>query len=307
VNGIFRMPCKLVRIMAGKEATTIVNHLIGVRTGRSKEKCVDALLTGKAALPERAKIEFHQRLGYVEFADGVALFVNMPDRSFKRGYPNEWLGDGKFMTWYLRKNEWNDGTSSLARKLMLAGDGEVGDPPFVAILFVRMAKGVFLCCGRCRAIPTGSHQPENEVIDGVRKASDWGLFQLQLELLDRGKLKDSGDFIKMVCNWLGNGRDSDIESSNMSHNRGKTNQDLPGPRRGAKANEMHTLADVVLSGNIVGGMNLALKRRNVPLDERSIVMGMEILKQELAKDTDIESAKALALLEHGHGIDDSTL
>ena len=295
-NGVFRIPSMLVRITAGRDAATLVDHLIGERTGRSKEKCVDSLLTGEAALPDKAKIEFHQRSGYVEFADGVALFVNMPDKTYKRGYPNEWLDDGQFMTWYLRSSEWNNGASTLAQKLLQACDDVGGQAPPVPVLFVRMAKGVFLCCGRCRAVPSGTHEPEDETAQGVNKVGDWGLIQLQLELLDREKLQRSEDFVNMVQSWVKRDREETADKDTES----KTNYGVTEERTflqlDSESSKMHDLAGFVLDGNIVGAISLALDQASVALDKRSIAMGIKILKHELARDASEQSMKALELM-----------
>jgi hypothetical protein len=316
VSGVFRVPSNLVRITAGKDTITLVDHLVGERVGRSKEKCVESLLTGEAALPNEAKIEFHQRSGYVEFEDGVAIFVNMPDKAYKRGYPNKWLDGGKIMTWYLRENDWNGGTSTLAQKLAGVAQRDLAEKASdrisnasietsnivmassVAILFVRMAKGVFLCCGRCRAIAPQSQEAEFETSRGVNKVGDWGLVQLQLKLLDWGKLEPSQDFCDIVQGWLGNENESDTSSSFESRTADQPAIPKMEPvKLNTKPPMIHTLAEIVLSGNIVGALCVALKQRRVPLEDRSIAAGMDALKKELANDASEDSRKALQLLQ----------
>jgi prolyl-tRNA editing enzyme YbaK/EbsC (Cys-tRNA(Pro) deacylase) len=313
VSGAFRIPSTLVRITAGKDTRSLADHLVGQQVGRSKEKCVESLLTGEAALPKHAKIEFQQRSGYVEFEDGAALFVNMPDKSYKRGYPNEWLEGGKIMTWYLRENDWNGGTSPLAQKLSgmaqkdLAGKASevisnesademstVGRASSVVILFVRMAKGVFLCCGRCRAIALQFQEAELETFGGVNKVGDWGLVQLQLELLDWEKLQPSKDYVDIVQDWLGN-EESDA--------RGSANLNKPMIQKPELAKvdseppKSNTVTEIVLAGNIVGALTVALKQRRVPLKDRSVARGMEALKHELENDASEDSLKALQLIQ----------
>ena len=302
VNGVFRLPSTLVHITAGKDPLTVVDDIVGERTGRSKEKCVESLLTEEAALPDRAKIEFHERSGYVEFADGVALFVNMPDKSYKRGYPNEWLEEGKVMTWYLRKKEWNNGTSSLAQKLVHGPDESfiANKVPSVPVLFVRMAKGVFLCCGRCRVITTESQESENETLEGVSKVGDWGLIRLQLELLDWDKLQLSHDFVNMVQTWLEKARDESADEGSRSKRRGTT-KGPPSTTFDSEPKKVLTLAEVVLKGNIVGAVTVALKQANVPIEERSIEMGIKMLKNELRKDPSKDFVQALKLIQDKHG------
>jgi prolyl-tRNA editing enzyme YbaK/EbsC (Cys-tRNA(Pro) deacylase) len=291
VFGVFRMPSKLVRITSGKDPSTLVDHLVGHRTGRSKEKCVDSLLTGEAALPNGAKVELHQRSGYVEFADGVALFVNMPDKSYKRGYPNEWLDDGKYMTWYLRKSDWNDGTSYLAQKL-IQSNREESESPSVPVLFVRMAKGIFLCCGRCRAIVDKTEVPQDEKMEDVHKTGDWGLVQVRLQLLDREKLQSSDEFVSMVKEWP-DGRGT--AKSSVDGDELLTKDDSDKPAKNA-------IAEAVLSGDIVGGLSLAVEQASIPPEKRSIKAGLLTLRQQLANDISENAAKALhALLQVGGG------
>ena len=74
----------------------------------------------------------------------------------------------------------------------------------VVILFVCMAKGMFLCCGRCHTTAPQSQESEIKTSRGVNKVGDSGLVQLQLELLDWGKLEQSQHFYEMVHGWLRN-------------------------------------------------------------------------------------------------------
>ena len=93
VSGIRRIPSLLVNLSHNLNQD-ISTELIGQRIGRSKESCVDALLHGNLDMPEGSRLEYPQRAGYIEFADGLALFVNMPSRPgdpSPRGYPNFWL------------------------------------------------------------------------------------------------------------------------------------------------------------------------------------------------------------------------
>ena len=155
-----------------------------------------------------------------------------------RSYPNEWLQQGRVLTWFLRQNDWKAGTSRLAQKLLatktttaasssssssLSGDNEEtnalanGDAlptTFSAsrggrdnnvILFVRMGKGHFLCCGRCLVTTTTSSLPtklssvqqehEEEDDDG---REEWDLVKLYLHLLDWDQLQPCSDFRLLV-------------------------------------------------------------------------------------------------------------
>ena len=110
------------------------------------------------------------------------------------------------MTWFLRGNDWRDGRSGLAQKLVfpVQSDGEdetlsetnTQDANAVLMLFVRIGNsGNFLCCGRCRA-----QRPE--MSSATKKsngdASDWELVQLNLELLDYDALLSCEDFMQLV-------------------------------------------------------------------------------------------------------------
>jgi hypothetical protein len=215
----------------------------------------------------------------------------MPDKSYKRGYPNEWLDDGKYMTWYLRKSDWNDGTSYLAHKLIQSNQEE-SESPSVPVLFVRMAKGIFLCCGRCRAIVDKTEVPQDETMEDVHKTGDWGLVQVRLQLLDREKLQSSDEFVSMVKEWP-DGRGT--AKSSVDGDELLTKDDSDKPAKNA-------IAEAVLSGNIVGGLSLAVEQASIPPEKRSIKAGLLTLRQQLANDISENAAKALhALLQVGGG------
>ncbi|CAB9515829.1 Exonuclease mut-7 [Seminavis robusta] len=184
LDGTYRVPA----ISLAVQNATVAHSLAGRLMGGSKDKCLAAMLSeNNPAFPRGAKLEYHQRSGYVEFDDCVVLFVNSPlrpgDAPRRRGqrYPNQWLEQGKFLTWFLRYNEWQDGTSQLGQKLS-------GGKLATSVLFVRMDKGGFLCCGRCRV-----NQPLVE--EGQENG---GLAELKLELLDRDKLQSLGYFADMA-------------------------------------------------------------------------------------------------------------
>ena len=197
------------------------------------------------------------------------------------------------MTWYLRKSDWNDGTSYLAQKLIQSNQEE-SESPSVPVLFVRMAKGIFLCCGRCRAIVDKTQAPQDETVEGVHKTGDWGLVQVRLQLLDREKLQSSDEFVSMVKDWPA-GRGTTPSSVDVNGDESLTIDDSDKPA-------MNTLAEAVLSGNIVGGLSLALEQASIPLEKRSIEAGLLTLRQQLANDASENAAKALHLLQ---GDDDS--
>lgn len=210
-SGVVQVPSTSVTIRSSNIGG-IIDSMIGERIGKSKDKCVTAFIQRRATeMPEGAKLDYPQRSGYVEFRDGVSLFVNMPTspggRFQSRSYPNEWLNDGRILTWFLRENDWKHGTSDLAKKLVSRSDG------VVVTLFVRLgSNGEFLFCGRCRA-----EQPEfidsvNGVNGDTRTLQDasfsssssiavpenWTLVKLHLILLDWSKLRSHVDFQALI-------------------------------------------------------------------------------------------------------------
>jgi len=140
-------------------------------------------------------VDFPQRSGYVELENAVVLFVTLPLRpgNSARSYPNEWLEDGSILSWFLRENEWKDGTAPIAKKLV----GDEASDGSIAILFARRGKGHFFCCGRCRVVesrPSGS----NSVHSGTSTTKDGKLVKLFLLLQDWMNLHAMHDFRELV-------------------------------------------------------------------------------------------------------------
>ena len=200
VFGILQVPSTTVRIrpqsLAVEEQKAFVASLVGQRTGKSKEKCLTTLLSAALSenpriLPEDSRLQYPPRSGYIEFDDGVALFVNMPEKAAgggqPRSFPNEWLEDGKVLTWFVRDYEWRSGTTYLAKKVL--------DPDSLVMLFVRvMNKNYFLCCGPCQV-----HEPKVKTdIVSKEKQERWDLVQLNLKLLEREKLSSSNEFLSLI-------------------------------------------------------------------------------------------------------------
>jgi hypothetical protein len=187
-NGVLRLPSRMLSMRQPGDSR-LFESLVGQRAGTSKDRCLGLFLTGGAALPEGARIDYPQRSGFTEFTDGVALFVNMRHiQGFgePQSYPNEFFDNGKHLTWYLRSTEWRDGTSELSKKLL---SSNTADDSAIALLFIRLEKGNFLSCGRCRVLPPDELRYE---------AKDCGLVQLNLKLLDYEALASCEDFMELV-------------------------------------------------------------------------------------------------------------
>ena len=187
-SGTLRVPSQLVSIDQSLKET-MIETLIGERVGKSKDRCLANLLVGTAALPEGAKLDFPHRSGFVEFENAVALFVNMPSTPngrAPRNFPNEWLEDGQVLTWFLRQNDWQEGKSDIAKKMTDADTTQMPD----VYLFVRLGKGMFLFCGRCRVVAPSMAQ------DGA--PDTWSLVKLHLILVDWSKLQNCYDFLQLV-------------------------------------------------------------------------------------------------------------
>jgi 3'-5' exonuclease len=223
-DGKLRVSSKLVAIFNNNDedratiTDSILKTMVGQRVGKSKEACVAVLIQQAAlassssssssrntAFPDGALVDFPQRSGYIELADTVLLFVNMQTVKNRqrraRSYPNDVLDNGQVLTWFLRENDWKNGRSSLAQKLTspptvldtdAATTTNASSTPPLAILFLRLDKGHFLCCGRCCV--TAKTEP------GVEETAEWGsLVQLYLNLLDWNTLIDtSSDFVELV-------------------------------------------------------------------------------------------------------------
>jgi prolyl-tRNA editing enzyme YbaK/EbsC (Cys-tRNA(Pro) deacylase) len=190
LEGVLRIPSRMLSIRETDDMELCAS-LVGQRAGRSKDCCLGLFLTSEVALPEGARIDYLQRSDYVEFQDGVALFVDMSESNVEglgrpQSCPNKWLNHGHGLTWFLKSNEWREGMTDLAKKLISSTrDAAI---PFV-LLFVRMDDGHFLFCGRCRAT----------IPEAAEKNSDRGrLVQLNLELLDYDALTFSEEFIELV-------------------------------------------------------------------------------------------------------------
>jgi 3'-5' exonuclease len=202
VFGIVRVPSNSIQIkpMRSLEVQSPgVSSLVGQRAGKSKEMCLLNLLEATLVncpqiLPKGARLQYPGRAGYVEFDDGVALFVNMPEKISANGggigqprsYPNVWIDGGRQLTWFLRDREWLSGTTTLAKKLL--------DPSSLIVLFVRVVnKNYFLCCGPCQVVV-----PETKTdIVSKEKQESWKLVQLNLILTEWEKLASSSDFLSL--------------------------------------------------------------------------------------------------------------
>lgn len=251
LHGVFRVPAQKLKL-SGVPVYSSNCEIVGCRVGKSKDSCLKALVKGHAMVPSESTLEYPARSGYVEFVDSVALFVTMPKtagESSPRRYPNMWMSDGKYLTWFLRPNDWLDGTTSVGKKLIQSE--RYYEPP---ILFVRMGRGFFLCCGRVTVVE--ETDPEDK---------DWGLVGFRLCLLDWGRLQDSADFVRMT-HLLESGNEEfgfDSDSSHSDENSSLSQQ----------------LANLILKGDVVGAMTMALKDRSKR--GRSIEAGLVALKNQL--------------------------
>jgi hypothetical protein len=167
---------------------------IGTRVAKSKSGCVLSLLEGHSLLEDdNVVVDFPQRSGYVELQNAVILFVTLPmGAGNKRSYPNEWLEDGSVLSWFLRENDWNNGQSCLAKKMMDHDGAQV-------ILFVRRGKGHFLNCGRCRvALGFNNADASNDSNVPATTTRDGKLVKLFLLLQDWVGLYPRAEFLELM-------------------------------------------------------------------------------------------------------------
>ena len=166
-SGLLQIPSPTGSIGSDMYTAFLNRFFVGTILGKSKEKCVGTFLQGSAALlPADTRLHYPQRSKYVEFQDGVVLFVNMPVRARgeSRSYPNESVDDGRALTWFLTARDWQQGQSDLAHKLTCTTS--------VIALFVRLgSSGSFRCCGRCRLQADDSFYGIND--EPVADLVDW--------------------------------------------------------------------------------------------------------------------------------------
>ncbi|CAJ1968940.1 unnamed protein product [Cylindrotheca closterium] len=180
VHGMTRIPSPTVSI-PHDFLERVMARLIGERVSKSKDGCLSELLANQAILDlPNHRLDFPQRAGYVEFANAVALFVTMPFRPGQlRKYPNDWIYDGTALSWFIHDDEWKNGSSRLATKMLGTNDQTEAS----IILFVRRGKEPFVCCGRCSA--------EFRANEDVRFGN---VLKVTLHLKEHDKLLSSGDF-----------------------------------------------------------------------------------------------------------------
>eukprot|EP00980_Cylindrotheca_fusiformis_P012427 scaffold3046_cov105-Cylindrotheca_fusiformis.AAC.26 len=181
--GIVRIPSLTVSIVEDFDNSSRIEFLVGKRIAKSKDDCLFEVLKGNRLLQQpNHKLDFPQRSGYVEFANGVVLFVTMPFRDGQaRKYPNKWLKEGSVLSWFVNDHEWGGGESKLATKMVRT----VGRPNPIVILFVRKGKEAFVCCGRCHIKHLG---------DGEEQTRIGNIVMLDLVLRDWDKLRYLPEF-----------------------------------------------------------------------------------------------------------------
>lgn len=266
-DGLLKMPADLVSI--GDENAPW-KSLSGKTIGGKKKDCID-LLVGDA-MPQDAILDYNPRSGFISFQDGLALFVNMPDptRPSRRRmpYPNEWLEDGKFLTWYIRKNDWDNGNSEVAKLLSGSNDGDVStNTPSSVVLFVRIGTRDFVCCGSCTA----------SVADDDSPNSQKKLVKLNLRLNDWETMKDETAFSQLL---------------EAAQPRKKT------ARKGDAVGFANNLAQTIVDGNIVGAFAMALDFSSVSPKERSIAQGVHCVKKILRNSDDSLALEAKEIIDN---------
>jgi 3'-5' exonuclease len=196
INGIVQIPSVSVTIRSAF-LDEVVDSLVGSYVGTSKDTCLAIFLRGQILFSEGAKLEYPQRSGFVEFNDGVVLFVNMQcsqgNRFKSKSYPNEWLNNGQVLTWFLRENDWQHGETRLAKKLLSSPNS------ITVTLFVRFGRsGEFMCCGRCQVKECFEMSNINGDMEDDSSTENWALVKLHLLLLDWKKLQSSSIFQAML-------------------------------------------------------------------------------------------------------------
>ncbi len=263
-DGLLKMPADLISI---QDKEPLWKFQSGKTVGGKKKDCID-LLVGDA-MPKDAILDYNPRSGFITFQDGLVLFVNMPDptRPSRRRipYPNEWLEDGKFLTWYIRKNDWDNGNSEVAK--LLSGSNEANDAPSSVVLFVRIGTRDFVCCGSCIAL----------VADDDSTKSNKKLVKLNLRLNDWETMKEETAFSQL------------LEAARPKKNR---------TRKEDPVSFQNSLAQTIVNGNIIGAFGMALDASNVSPKERSIAQGVDCVKSLLRDSDDLLVIQAKEIVDN---------
>lgn len=197
VQGVVRVPCHGVTL-ADDTKDHMLDSMLGCWSANTKDGCLVELLdlegdTNNNFLGNSVKganLDFNRRSGFVELANAVVLFVNLPasgdGRGHSRSYPNEWLDNGSILSWFVKENDWQGGTTKLAQKMTLGNN--------TVVLFVRRGKGPFFCCGRCKVVTT----LENTNAQHGGDSDQWSIVKLFLLLTDFDKLQSVPAFQKLV-------------------------------------------------------------------------------------------------------------
>jgi len=270
-TGILKMPAHLVSVTNRGEDTPW-RKMAGRTVGKSKAKCIDLVIGD--SLPEGANLEYNPRSGFITFKDGLALFVNMPDPngpSRRMPYPNEWLEDGRVLTWYIRPKDWDDGRSTTANILLGVGDVDSESACDSVVLFTRVGNGEFVCCGNCKA---------SVATDTKEGASKKKLIKLNLHLEAWETMKNLTTFSQLLV--------TKKPGKKVSIQRAEVFDPISFQNR---------LATMILDGNIIGAFGSALDQANVSPAERSISTGVDCVKSYLCDSSDPLVLQAMVVIE----------
>eukprot|EP00536_Pseudo-nitzschia_multiseries_P006554 jgi/Psemu1/304240/fgenesh1_kg.142_\ len=198
----------------------------------------------------------------------------MPDpkgSSRRMPYPNEWLEDGRILTWYIRPKDWDDSRSKTAKLLLGLGDADSEGADTSVVLFTRIGNSEFVCCGHCKAsVPN----------DPKAGPSSKKLVKLNLRLEDWDMMKNRTAFTEL------------LEAKKAGNNESVRQVEVfdPAPFR-------NLLARMVLDGNIIGAFGIALDKANVSSTERSVATGVDCVKSYLSNSDDPLVLQAMTVIE----------
>jgi prolyl-tRNA editing enzyme YbaK/EbsC (Cys-tRNA(Pro) deacylase) len=138
------------------------------------------------------------RGGVLECANAALLFMNAEPIAGKR-YPNEFwrrARDGALMVSWFGGPGQHEGTPQVARLMGGGEDGEDG-----VLLFVRMPRGPYVCCGRLVCEGTGDADEGDAAPAGSAAAK--GLLRLRMRLVDAAPLCGSAHFASLLSHAQG--------------------------------------------------------------------------------------------------------
>ena len=143
--------------------------VVGQILGYTKDSCIERVLGNQIlnSLPEESHLKFNRRGGVIEVANAWLLFVNFGVGRVYHKYRNEFLDNGKKITFTVSPTRYED--SDLLQSLIASsndGKGEFWNSSLArksVLLFIRgSTKEKFTFCGECKY---SAHEEKGDLVD----------------------------------------------------------------------------------------------------------------------------------------------